>query len=126
MSLVSLVAHPRFKITEGMEFLEVASKRLYRALQGEAQDTPLVSCLEMTGGTFRLTTIDKAALRNSAAFSLHDSMSTAYALEMLFQVEFFTLSHSRGWEQRLDLFGAQFKARTRAKLYACALLHQWG
>jgi len=108
---------------EGLELVDVASAHLYRVLEDQSDQT-LVGCVEISG-VFRIVRFAPSALRNPAAFRIRDSLSTAHALERQLQGEFFTLCHSRGWTQTLDVFGAQYKARTRAELYAKALLAQW-
>lgn len=116
----------KFRIQEGLEVVDVASSHVYRVLEDAADDQPLVCCVELSGSSFRIARFVPSVLRNPAAFRIRDSLSTAHALERQLQGEFFTLSHSRGWTQTLDVFGAQFKARTRAELYTKALLAQWG
>jgi len=123
-ALQTLQTHKKFRIQEGLEIADVASAHIYRVLEDAADDQPLVCCLELSG-SFRIVRFAPSVLKNPAAFRIRDSLSTAHALERQLQGEFFTLCHSRGFEQRLDVFGAQYKARTRAQLYAKALLAQW-
>ena len=124
-ALQALQTHKKFLIQEGLEIADVASAHTYRVLEDES-DQPLVCVVELSGSSFRIVRFAPAVLKTPSAFRLRDSLSTAHALERQLHGEFFTLCHSRGFEQRLDVFGAQFKARTRAQLYAKALLAQWG